>query len=129
MTQPQKAALPPAVPAPAPAVIAEAAGLCKQANRPLILAGGGAVWADAEIRALAERLDAPVITTINARGILAGHPLVVPASPSFEAARKLMREADLVIAIGTQFGPTDYDVFVDGGFVPPAKLIRIDVDS
>jgi acetolactate synthase-1/2/3 large subunit len=34
------------------------------------------------LRALAERLGAPVILTTNARGLLHGHPLVVPASPS-----------------------------------------------
>lgn len=110
------------------AILDRAAQLCVKAKTPLILAGGGAVWADSEVRALAERLDAPVVTTTNARGILAGHPLCVPASPSLTAARRLMAESDLVIAIGTQFGPTDYDAYVDGGFVAPANLIRIDKD-
>jgi len=128
VTQPQEASLPPPQPKPLREAITDAAALCRTANQVLILAGGGAVWADAEIRALAERLDAPVVTTVNARGILGGHPLAVPASPSTQAARRLMREADLVIAIGTQIGPTDYDAYVDGGFVPPENLIRIDVD-
>ena len=128
VSKPQEAALASSLPKPSQQVIAEAAGLCRASNETLILAGGGAVWADAEIRALAERLDAPVVTTVNARGILGGHPLAVPASPSQKAARKLTRAADLVIAIGTQIGPTDYDAYVDGGFVPPERLIRIDVD-
>lgn len=124
---------PPAVAAlaaksPAAADLDRAVDLCKAAVRPLILAGGGAVWSDAEIRQLAEKLDAPVVTTTNARGVLAGHPLAVQASPSLPAIRALMKESDLVIAVGTQFGPTDYDAYVDGGFVTPSNLIRIDVD-
>ncbi len=115
-------------PQPSSQSVDVAARLCRASVKPLILAGGGAVWADAPIRVLAEQLDAPVVTTTNARGLLAGHPLVVPASPSLEAVRALIEESDLVIAIGTQFGPTDYDAYEDGGFVPPTNLIRIDVD-
>ena len=59
-----------------------AAILCTNASRPVILAGGGAITAEDEICELAERLGAPVVTTVNARGMLAGHPLCVPASPS-----------------------------------------------
>lgn len=115
--------------APDATAIAEAAALCREAKAPVILAGGGAAWADSEVRALAEALDAPVVTTINARGLLADHPLAVPASPSLKAVRALVKAGDLVIAIGTQFGPTDYDAYVDGGFVPPPNLVRIDVDA
>ena len=60
---------------------------------------------------LAERLDAPVVQTANARGLLHEHPLCVPASPSLKAVRALMADADLVIAAGTEFGPTDYDIY------------------
>lgn len=109
--------------------VERAARICAASMKPLVLAGGGAVWAEAEIRDLAERLDAPVVTTTNGRGLLAGHTLDVPASPSLAAVRDLMRDSDLVIAIGTQFGPTDYDAYVDGGFVPPGNLIRIDRDE
>ena len=63
-----------------------------------------------------ERLGAPVVTTVNGRGMLAGHPLRVPASPSLKAVRRLLSDADLVVAFGTEFGPTDYDINVDGGF-------------
>lgn len=108
--------------------IAAAAMLCSDAKRPLILAGGGAVRAGRQIAVLAELLDAPVVTTTNARGLLGRHPLLVPASPSLPQIRDLISNADLVIAFGTQFGPTDYDMYVDGGFVPPARMIRIDID-
>src|SRR5690606_32293106 len=81
------------------------------------------------ITALAERLDAPVVTTINARGLMHRHALAVPASPSLKAVRALVEGSDLAIAIGTEFGPTDYDMYGDGGFAPPATLIRIDIDG
>ena len=67
--------------------------------------------------------------TVNARGLLHGHPLAVPASPSLKAVRKLMGDADLVIAAGTELGPTDYDLNSDGGFVLPKNLVRIDIDA
>ncbi|TIW74248.1 MAG: hypothetical protein E5V58_07015, partial [Mesorhizobium sp.] len=55
-------------PSPDAAAIEQAAELCKAASRPLILAGGGAKWAEAPLRLLAERLGAPVVETTNARG-------------------------------------------------------------
>jgi len=108
--------------------IKAAATLCAEARRPLILAGGGANRTGDAVSTLSQMLDAPVVTTTNARGLLGRHPLVVPASPSLPPIRQLIVDADLVIAIGTQFGPTDYDMYVDGGFEPPARMIRIDVD-
>ncbi|TGQ86915.1 5-guanidino-2-oxopentanoate decarboxylase [Mesorhizobium sp. M8A.F.Ca.ET.208.01.1.1] len=118
-----------APPAPDARAIAEAAKLIKVARRPMILAGGGARKAEAPLRRLAERLGAPVVETTNARGLMHGHPLCVPASPSLKAVRALMAEADLVIGAGTEFGPTDYDGYGDGGFVLPSNLIRIDIGA
>ena len=118
-----------APPAPATAAVAEAVRLIKEARRPLILAGGGAKKADAALRRFAEALGAPVVETANARGLLHRHPLCVPASPSLKAVRALMANADLVIAAGTEFGPTDYDGYGDGGFVLPPNLIRIDIGA
>jgi len=118
-----------------PASVAEAGALEKAAamlsgaRRPLILAGGGARHADAALRALAERVDAPVVTTSNGRGLLHAHPLGVHASPSLRSVRTLMAEADVVLAVGTEFGPTDYDMYADGGFVLPSTLIRVDIDQ
>lgn len=127
--------VPDAVPAlPAPAcpdahAIAQAAEALSTAQNPLILAGGGAVGAAAGITALAERLDAPVITTTNARGLLSGHPLEICASPSLASVRNVMAEADVVLAIGTQFGRTDYDMYEDGKAPALRYLIRIDSDA
>ena len=87
-----------------------AAILLADADRPVILCGGGAVSAEDEIRGIAERIGAPVVTTVNARGMLAGHRLRVPASPSLKSVRKLLAQSDIVLAIGTEMGPTDYDM-------------------
>ncbi len=116
-------------PAPAPDTIAEAVGLIAAARQPLILAGGGAKAAGPALRELAERLGAPVVQTANARGLMHGHPLTVPASPSLKPVRALMAGSDLVIAAGTEFGPTDYDMYGDGGFAVPQNLVRIDIDA
>ncbi|MBX9454543.1 MAG: 5-guanidino-2-oxopentanoate decarboxylase [Rhizobium sp.] len=106
-----------------------ATDLLDAAKAPVILAGGGAKWSAQEITALAERLDAPVVMTTNGRGILPpGHPLAVSISPSFPASRKLIAEADVVLALGTEFGPTDYDMYEDGFFEIPGRLIRVDLD-
>src|SRR5690606_41590215 len=95
----------------------------------LILAGGGAGRPETPRRQLAERRGAPGVLTANGRGLLHGHPLAVPASRSLKAVRRLIAEADLVVAAGTEFGPTDYDMYGDGGFAMPANLVRIDIDA
>ena len=70
----------PSRPAPQAAQIEQAASLLGGAKRPLIIAGGGAQDAAGDIRALAERLDAPVFMTINGKGILPpGHGWRSPA--------------------------------------------------
>lgn len=120
-----------AVVAPVPAataIDAAAASLLAAAN-PLLLVGGGAQRAANEVRALAERLGAPVVMTTNARGILPpGHPLAVPFSPSLEPVRRLVLAADVVLAVGTECGQTDYDMYDVSPFPQPRGLIRIDID-
>ncbi|MGZ9811393.1 5-guanidino-2-oxopentanoate decarboxylase [Pseudoroseicyclus sp. H15] len=112
-----------------PPELTAAARLLAGAERPVILAGGGARWAEAALQAVAKALDAPVIQTVNARGLMHGHLLTVPASPSLEPVRALVREADAVLAVGTEFGQTDYDMMVDGGWPAPARLVRIDISE
>lgn len=117
-------------PAPDAAAIATAAGRLAQAKRPLILAGGGAIDAGEPLRALAERLQAPVALTINAKGLLpCGHPLLLGSTQSLPQTRELVRDADVVLAIGTELGETDYDTVFDGGFAIDGHLIRIDIDA
>ncbi len=120
------APLPPVPPADA-TELAAAAGLLADAARPVILTGGGTRFAAAAVQALAEALDAPVIQTINARGMMHGHPLTVPASASLEAPRDLIRSADAVLALGTELGPTDYDMYVNGRLPDLSAMIRVDI--
>jgi acetolactate synthase-1/2/3 large subunit len=127
-------ALPDPRPLPAPAAadgaaLREAAARLGAARRPAILAGGGARWAEGPLRALAEALDAPVVQTVNARGLMRGHPLAVPASPSLAPVRDLLAEADAVLALGTELGPTDIDMYLDGGFPALEGLVRVDRDA
>ena len=107
-------------------MIAKAEQLLEKAKAPVILAGGGAVAAAAVLRELTEHLDAPVVQTVNARGIMHDHPLGVPASPSLMAVRDLIEGADVVLAVGTELGPTDYDMYATGTMAHMNNLIRID---
>ncbi|WP_339479154.1 5-guanidino-2-oxopentanoate decarboxylase [Pseudomonas fluorescens] len=114
----------------APAAVSRMTELLASAKRPLILAGGGAIDAAAELTELAELLDAPVALTINAKGMLASrHPLLIGSTQSLVATRALVADADVVLAIGTELAETDYDVTFAGGFEIPGKLLRIDIDA
>ncbi|WP_434664905.1 thiamine pyrophosphate-dependent enzyme [Paraburkholderia sp. A3BS-1L] len=107
-----------------------AADLLAAARQPLILAGGGAVHAAVELRELAERLQAPVTLTNNAKGLLpCGHPLLIGSTQSLPPMRAMVRDADVVLAVGTELGETDYDVVFDRGFGIKGRLIRIDIDA
>jgi acetolactate synthase-1/2/3 large subunit len=114
-------------PAHPPYDLARAAEILTTANRPVILVGGGAHLAETGLLQMAERLDAPVIQTTNARGLMHGHPLCVPASPSLEAVRDLIRDADAILALGTELGPTDYDMYQNHQEPERANMIRIDI--
>ncbi|AVX90780.1 5-guanidino-2-oxopentanoate decarboxylase [Pseudomonas sp. VE 196-7] len=114
----------------APAAVRRMSELLAGAQRPLILAGGGAIDAAAELTELAELLDAPVALTINAKGMLpTSHPLLIGSTQSLVATRALVADADVVLAIGTELAETDYDVTFAGGFEIPGKLLRIDIDA
>jgi acetolactate synthase-1/2/3 large subunit len=112
-----------------PSAISRMTALLAGAKRPLILAGGGAIDAAAELTELAELLDAPVALTINAKGMLeSAHPLLIGSTQSLVATRALVAEADVVLAIGTELAETDYDVTFAGGFEIPGALLRVDID-
>ena len=70
--------------------------------RPVLWVGGGAREAGDEIDAFARRIGAPVITTYQARGVLApDHPLLVPAPPHEPDVTALLERADLAIVVGS----------------------------
>jgi acetolactate synthase-1/2/3 large subunit len=84
-----------------------AAELLSNAHRPVIWAGGGAVrsGAHAELRWLAEALDAPVLTTYMGKGALHDdHPLAAGAGCDEAAFQELLATADVVLAVGTEMG-------------------------
>ena len=100
------------------------------AKNPVILYGGGCVDVDHDAQTLAELIDAPTFLTINAKGLLPpSHPLSLGSNQSLEAGRAVIAEADWVLAIGTELGETDYDVFFNGEFKINGMLIRIDCDA
>ncbi len=88
--------------APDPAVLREAAVLLRRAQHPAVLVGGGvlASGASAELAALAELLQAPVIATGNGAGALSSrHPLCLTSL----GGPKVLPGADVVLAVGTRF--------------------------
>lgn len=102
--------------------------ILEKAEKPLILCGGGAVRAFQQVKAMALHLDAPVVSTTNGRGVCAGDPFDVPASPSLHSVRALITDADVVLAVGTELGRTDYDMYDRGGPEITGRLIHIDLD-
>jgi len=100
------APIPPAHPAAAspqiesdPDLIAKAAALLKDARNPMIMVGSGAQHAAAEVQALAEQLQAPVVSWRGGRGIVADdHSLGFTCASGF----KRWAETDAVIGIGSR---------------------------
>jgi acetolactate synthase-1/2/3 large subunit len=115
-------------PAPVPSDVAAAAALLRSAQAPLLVLGGGAADAATPARILAEGLDAPVVNTVNAKGILPpGHPLHAGENIAFPPIHRAIAEADVVLAVGTEFGETE--MYPEPRAVEiGGKLIRIDID-
>ncbi|MGO4300839.1 thiamine pyrophosphate-binding protein [Leifsonia sp. RAF41] len=119
------ARIPAAPAAPDAAAIAEAARLLAGATDPVILAGGGSRGATDELRALAERLGAPVVTTLNAKGVLdERHPLSLGSNLRLAAARNRARVADVLLVVGSKLG--EAELWVDA-LEASGHVIRIDV--
>ena len=117
-------------PLPHPAQLDLIAETLKTAKNPVLLYGGGCVDVNHDAQKLSELIDAPTFLTINAKGLLPpAHPLSLGSNQSLAAGRAVISEADLVLAIGTELGETDYDVFFNGGFKINGTLIRIDCDA
>ena len=116
-------------PGPSPDTIKQAAALLSGAKRPLLAIGGGSIKAAQEVISLAERLGAPVVNTVNAKGVIPySHPLAVGGSGSCEDIRREFTQSDVVLAVGTEFSETDYDFFFAGPVSVGGQLIRIDIE-
>ena len=117
---------PPARPALASSQIAEAAKMLKAAGRPVIMTGGGATEAAGDLTAIAEATGAIVVASTAGKGIVPDdHPLSLSASMIRPEVQQFLREADVILAVGTELSETDS--FVErmdlGG-----DLIRVDID-
>ena len=117
----------PLLPHAGPAEIEAAARILAMAARPLIVAGGGARHAGAELRRLVEALDCPLVTTAAGKGVLAeSHPANFGTSLPYPAVQQLIFDADVVLAVGTELGETD--MYFTTRLPLGGRLIRIDVD-
>ena len=127
------ASLPAHRPTPSRDEIDEAIQVLKEAKRPVMLLGGGA-WrsgARAEITALAERMAMPAAASLTGKGVLPeNHPLslgVVGSLGGNDVSRKMVEEADVILAIGFKFSQNS----TYGWTIPRKgqKEIRIDIDE
>ncbi|MGH9107080.1 MAG: biosynthetic-type acetolactate synthase large subunit, partial [Acidimicrobiales bacterium] len=114
-----------------PRMVREAVRLIAAAQKPVIYAGGGILKARAcePLLALAELTDAPVVTTLMARGAFPDSHrqcLGMPGMHGNYAAIMSMQEADLLIALGTRFD--DRVTGRVGSFAPKAKVVHVDID-
>lgn len=117
---------------PRPEAVAAALALIRQARRPLLYVGGGAISSGAhtEVLQLAERFQLPVTTTLMGKGAFdEKHPLAVGmlGMHGTAYANFAVTECDLLIAAGARF-----DDRVTGrldGFAPRAQVIHLDIDA
>jgi acetolactate synthase-1/2/3 large subunit len=97
--------------------------------KPLLYVGLGAREAQTELLALAERLDAPVSTTIQGKGVFPeSHPLFLwtgfgRTAPRF--AREIATERNVTLAIGCRFSEVGTGSY---SFTPPGPLIHVDIN-
>jgi acetolactate synthase-1/2/3 large subunit len=109
---------------PDPDLVRRAADLLAHAERPVLYVGGGVVAGGATepLRAVAERLQAPVVMSPNGRGALDDrHPLAL----TWLAGRQVMAEADVVLAVGSRFLNGQAQL----SLAPGARLVLLNVEA
>jgi acetolactate synthase-1/2/3 large subunit len=113
-------------PTPDAASVAAAADALAGAGSTMMVVGGGARLATEEVREVAERLGAPVVTTVNGKGILPeDHPLSLGASIRLAEAHTLLTEADALLVVGSVLGDDE----LWGNVVRASGVVvRLDVD-
>ncbi|MGH2785175.1 MAG: thiamine pyrophosphate-binding protein, partial [Actinomycetota bacterium] len=114
-------------PGASPGALATALKMLGEAERPMVIAGGGAFWSGAadELRAFAERTMIPVATLNAARGLLPdGHDVCI--GPMAEAGLALI-QSDVMLILGTKF---DASVTFGGPplFTGNEKIIQVDIE-
>lgn len=108
-------------------ILDNAIGMIASARRPLILAGGGAVAARDQLIALADRLEAPLATTLKAKGLFNGHPYNIDifGTLSTPAAYDLIAKSDCIVCFGTAL----HDFTTDRGkLMKDKRIVQIDVE-
>ena len=114
-----------AAPQADPDRVRRAADVLAAAEQPMLIVGGGAVDAQAEVTALAEALGAPVATTVNGKGALdESHPLSVGAAIRLRALQKAAADSDALVLVGTELGDSD----LWGGQIRGRTVIRCDIE-
>ncbi|MBB5163763.1 thiamine pyrophosphate-binding protein [Mycobacterium sp. AZCC_0083] len=110
-------------------LITEAAALLDAASRPVILAGGGvrrSPGGSAALTALAERLGAPVVSTVGGKGAIRfDHPLSAASWIEDRYTTQLLEDADVLLAVGTAMGEVTSNYFT---FRPKGRLIHVDAE-
>ena len=120
-----------------PRELEAAAQAIASAQRPLIMVGGGVIASEAaaEARALAERLRAPVVSTLMGLGAFpASHPLFagMMGMHGTATAAKLCMESDCIIALGTRFSDRvalNRDKFAAGKTVVQLEIDEAEIDK
>jgi acetolactate synthase-1/2/3 large subunit len=118
-----------------PRSVSEVARLLAEAERPVVVPGGGCMLAEAwdEVRALAEHLQAPVSPTFQGKGVVPeDHDLFVGYAGAWgtTAGNELCSDADVVLAVGVRFSDLHTSSFDPGvSFeIPPTDLVHVDID-
>lgn len=112
--------------------IENAVALMKEAKRPFIYVGGGAVISGAyrEVRKLAEILDTPVCDTLMGKGVMDGHDPKYTGMVGMHGTKASnfgVSECDLLIALGARF--SDRVIGNAAKFASGAKVLHIDIDA
>ncbi|WP_129309062.1 thiamine pyrophosphate-binding protein [Streptomyces sp. L2] len=113
---------------PRPELTALAAHLLSSSSRPAIIAGGGVVRADAsgKLRALAERLSAPVVTTFGGKGAFPwNHPLSLQSWLEDRHTTDFLEDADVLLVVGSGLGELSSNYHT---FKPRGRVIQIEAD-
>ncbi|MFQ5762067.1 MAG: biosynthetic-type acetolactate synthase large subunit [Candidatus Bathyarchaeia archaeon] len=116
---------------PHPLQLKKAVELLRKAERPIALAGGGAITSNStpELMALAERLKMPVTTTFLGKGAIPeDHPMALGKIGLYGngGANHALCEADVILTVGVRF--SDRTIVTFDKFAPNAKVIHIDID-
>jgi len=110
-------------------LVDESADLLNSAQRPVILAGGGvrrSAGGPEALVALAEALDAPVVSTVGGKGAIPfDHPLSAASWIEDRHTTELLEQADVLLTVGTAMGEVTSNYFT---FAPQGRLIQLDAE-